>query len=157
MAAVQPKQDLAAFTQLNHRRLTNDLKAIPAEKQNVSPGGCAHSPLHMVAECAMVNGYVADFLTGGEVSRMPSEQREAHLSSFDTQEKALAYLDQETARVLAAIEALDESTLGDVSDKLAGRPMSRYAVAQMSGAHMMYHDGQLTLIQSLYGDAGSHW
>ncbi len=101
---------------------------------------------------------IAGWLSTGQRTPRPSpEQRDAHLRSFDTEEKALAYLAQETARLLEAIDALDPVTLGDTSDEPLGRPMSLFAVAELPAMHMMYHDGQLTYLQTLHGDTENHW
>jgi hypothetical protein len=157
MSAFDPKAHLRGMTERMHRLLVNDLNALPPDRSNASPGGCARGALNLVAECAMVNRFVADYLTSGEAKRLPPEQRNAHLASFDTPEKALAYLDAETRHLLAVIDGLDEATLGDVSDQPLGRPMSRFAVAELPAVHMMYHDGQLNYLQTLYGDDQNHW
>lgn len=157
MAALEPKAHLRGFTERAHRLLTNDLKAIAADKNNVCPGGCARPALHIVAECAALNGFIARILRGETPERPGPEQREAHLRSFDTVEKALAYLEEQTQSLLAAIDTLDETTLGDVSEQPLGRPMSRFALAELPASHMMYHDGQLNYIQTLHGDGQMHW
>ena len=157
MSTLQPREHLRGMALRVQRLMVNDLKAIPEDKQSECPGGCARTPLSLVVECAYLNGMIADYLQTGEMNRMPPDQREAHFASFDTQEKALAYLEQETQRYIAVVETLDESTLGEVSDQPLGRPMSRFAVAELPSIHMMYHDGQLNYIQTLYGDSEMHW
>jgi len=158
MPAIQPKEHLRSLTERWHRLLVNDLKAIDESKNNVSPGGSARPALHIVAECAAVNGMVAHYLrTGTPAPRPPREERDAHWKSLDTLEKALAYLDEETNNLLGALDALDEDTLGDVSDQPLGRPMSRFAVAELPAVHMAYHDGQLNYLQTLHGDDQMHW
>jgi hypothetical protein len=156
MPALDLNAQLRDATQRAHRLLTNDLKAIAPDQTNASPGGCARTALNIVAECAAVNSMVATVLSGGEYQRPSSEEREAFLNSFDTTEKAIAYLDQETERLLAAIEATDESTFGDEMSPF-GRPMTRFGVAGLPSWHMMYHDGQLNYIQCLHGDGEMHW
>ena len=111
MPALVPKAQLRESTVRAHRLMTNDLKAIAADQTNTCPGGCARTALNIVAECAALNGAVATVLSGGEYQRPSPEAREAHLNSFDTPEKALAYLDQETQHLLAAIETLDQRVL----------------------------------------------
>jgi hypothetical protein len=157
MPALQPKEHLRAVTERAHRLLVNDLKAIAEDRNNTCPGGCARPALHIVAECAAVNGFVAGFLETGRAERPSREERDAHLRSFDTAEKALAYLDRETQNLLRVLDGLDENTLGDVSEAPLGRPMTRFAVAELPSSHMMYHDGQLNYLQTLYGDDQNHW
>jgi hypothetical protein len=157
VSALEPKEHLKGFMQRMHHLLVNDLNALPDDKINVCPGGCARSALHIVAECATLNGRIAAYLQTGEIKRLPPEEREAHLNSFDTREKALAYLEQETQKLLDVIETLDVATLGDISNEPLGRPMSRFAVAELPAVHMMYHDGQLNYLQALHGDDQMHW
>lgn len=158
MADFQPKAHLRAFTERMLGLLTNDLKAIPEDKNNVSPAPGARPALHIVAECAVFNGFIAEYLSTGTLPSLPrGEEREALLRSFDTAEKALAHLDQETQKLLAAIDALDEDTLGDITRQPLGRPMSRFGLAEMPATHMMYHDGQLNYIHTLLGDTQMHW
>ena len=159
MSDLQPRAHLRAFIELAYRRLAADLRAIPEDIVNVSPGGDARPALHIVAECATVNGQIAASLsTGAPLLRLSPEEREAHLRSFDTAEKALAFLAQETQKLLEAVDGLDESTLDDeVSREVMGRPITRFALAELPAGHMMYHDGQLNYIHTLHGDRQIHW
>lgn len=157
MAALDPKQHLIGFTKLTSTRLANDLKALDAEKSVLCPGGSGRTPVHIVAECALVNRFVAGWLKTGETNRGSSEEREKIMTSYDTKEKALALLEEETQNLLAVLESLDPATLGDESEQPLGRPMSRFAVAELPAAHMMYHDGQLNYIHTLHDDTDMHW
>jgi hypothetical protein len=152
------KEHLRNQTERGHRLLVNDLQALAAEKHNVGPGGSARPAIHIVAECAAVNQMIAGYLrTGTRAPRPTPEEREAHLSAFDTTDKALNYLRDATEELLGAIAMLDESTLGEMSDQPLGRPMTRFAVAELPAFHMMYHDGQLNYIHTLHGDTEMHW
>jgi hypothetical protein len=151
------KDAIVQMTELNARRLADDLKAIPADKRNVSPGGCARTPLSIVAECGSLNGRVATFLKGGEMVRFPPAELEAIFRPYNTLEKALAYLDEQTAILIETIRGLDDAALGEISDKPFGRPVSLYVTALMPASHMSYHDGQLNYIQMLGDDQTVHW
>jgi hypothetical protein len=157
MPPVDVHQHLRAQTERAHRLLSNDIKAIAEDKNNVCPGGCARPALNIVAECAAINGMVAGFFRTGEFTRLTPEQREKHLSTFDTVEKALSYLDQETARLQEVLASLDVDTLGDTTEKFFGRTMTLFQIAELPSTHMMYHDGQLNYIQTLHGDSEMHW
>jgi len=156
MPAPDLKEHLQAITKSGAERLVKDLKAIPADKQNVSPGGCARAPLHYVAECGMLNGFLAGFLSGAAAPRPNPEEREKVLSAADTEEKALAMLQDGTDKLLAAIAALDPETLGDTVE-FFGRTWTRLAVAELPASHMSYHDGQLNYVHTLCGDSQVHW
>jgi hypothetical protein len=158
MSALQPIAQLRGFTELAYTVFAKDLKALPDDKLNAGCGESGRAPLHIAAECGLVNQRVAGYLRGEELPRPSPEEREALLCSFDTREKALAFLEEGTQTLLKALEELDENTLGDVDEKFfEGMPMSRFSVAQLPAVHMMYHDGQLNYIQTLYGDKQMHW
>ncbi|HZT41350.1 MAG TPA: DinB family protein [Chthonomonadaceae bacterium] len=147
---------LQESTKRTQRLLANDLKALATEKHTACPGGEARTPVNIVAECAAVNGFIAEYLTTGKAERPPREQREAFLSTFDTAEKALAYLEEQTQRLVDALGNLDVNTLGDMVEGPMGL-VPKLALAQLPAMHMMYHDGQLNYIQTLYGDKEMHW
>lgn len=158
MSSVDLPAHLEAMTRNIYHRLVNDLKAVPADKQNASPGGCARAPLHVVAECGVINGFVAKYLTTGIVPERPAaDVREKFLASFDTEEKALAYLTEQTDTLCSAFQTLDGESLGETTDALMGRIMTRLAVAELPAVHMSYHDGQLNYVHSLCGDNQMHW
>ena len=156
MAAFDAKAHLRTSTEWGVKQVTNDINAIAEDKRNDVPGGCARSPHYIVAECAAVNGMLAKLLRGETPERPSDEQREAFMKSFDTTEKALAFLTQETESLLSAIDALDESTLGNIVPTPLGE-RTLFGVASIAGIHMAYHDGQLNYIQTLNGDSEMHW
>lgn len=157
MTAFQPKEHLLSSVTMAQDRLIKDLKAIPPDKNGACPGGCARSPLDIVVECGRINRLVGTSLNTGKAERMPPEEQETQLKSLDTCEKALAYLDTETRFLLDAIQNFDEDRLGDISSDFIRIPMTHFAIAQLPGLHMMYHDGQLNYIQTLFGDDKIHW
>jgi hypothetical protein len=157
MPALNVKEYLVSSLRMQHTRLVNDLKALPNETHLRSYAGCARTPLYMIAECAWVNDWMATFLETGKSDRLPREEQDALFGSVDTAEKALAMLDNSVNRLAAAYEALDENTLGDITDQPLGRPTPKFAPASLPIGHMMYHDGQLNYIQTLLGDDKIHW
>jgi hypothetical protein len=156
MATVDLKQHVEGALRSNYDRLVKDLKAIPAEKQGECPGGCTRSALNLVAECAMLNGFIAGYLTGANTPRPSAEERTAFLASFDSEEKTLAYLEQETNKLIETVRGLEETTLGDEMP-FFNRTLTKFAVAEFPAIHMSYHDGQLNYLQTLHGDAEVHW
>lgn len=155
--AAAVKSEAVLYTRKVQDRLERDLKAVPAEKQNVSPGGSGRTPLSMIAECAYLNGVVADYLAGREGKRIPREEQTAYFASFDTEEKALAFLAENTDALVASIEALDEETLLTQRDGFFGTPSTPQADALFPANHMMYHDGQINYIHTLYDDKKIYW
>ena len=157
MPALNVKEYLAASLRIQHKRFVNDLKAIPEDQHNVSSAGCARTPRYMAAECGYVNGWIADFLQTGKSVRLSQEDEDALYASLDTTEKALAYLEENTDKLAAVYESLDENTLGDISDTLFRRPTSKFSAAMLPILHLSYHDGQYNYIQALHGDDKIHW
>jgi hypothetical protein len=140
VAEFSPKEHLIGITERTREFLVKDLTALPEDKAATSPGGDGRAPIFLVAECGVLNGFIATFLTTGEAPpSRTEEERKAHLASFDTREKALEYLNTETDRLLAAIRDYDDTRWGEKSD-IFGRPMSLYSLAEMPGVHMMYHE-----------------
>lgn len=156
MPALDPIPHLTGFVTRAHQRLVNDFNALPEDKRNVSPGGVARTPVNIVAECATVNERIAAYLQTGEANRPSPEELGKHIASFDTPETALAYLNTATAKVLEVIATLDIDTLGD-EVRVMRFPMTKFALVELVAHHMLYHDGQITYLQTLYGDAESHW
>ena len=109
-AAEVLKKELANYTAQAKEFLVIDLKAIPADKHTVSPGGEARAPLKMIAECAQLNRIVADYIGGRAMRHVPREEAAAYYASFDTADRALAFLDEATAELVADIGALDVPT-----------------------------------------------
>ena len=157
MAELALIDTLVSFTIRAKDFLAIDLKAVPQDRQNVSPGGLARPPVHLVAECAMVNGQFAGYLATGTLRRLPDEDRQAHLKSFVTEEQTLAYLEEQTDRLIEVLKGTDESTLGEPDDLMGSPPSTRFAIAQFPAIHMMYHVGQMNYIHTLSGDTAVHW
>jgi len=157
MPALDIKQYLLSSLQMQHGRLVKDLNAIPAELHGQAPGGCVRTPINIITECAWVNGWISELLEGGPAKRLTDEEEAELYASIDTTAKALTMLDNSVNRLTAAYEALDPDTLGDITDRPFGRPVPKFQPAFLPVSHMMYHDGQLNLIQSLNGDDKIHW
>lgn len=157
MAGLNVKEYLVNSLRMQHGRLVKDLNTLPEEARAKSYAGCAKSPLTMIAECAWVNGWIVEVIEGGPAKRLTDEEEAALFGSVDTTEKALAMLEESVAKLSAAYEALDENTLGDLTDKPFGRPVPLFQVASLPIGHLMYHDGQINYIQTLHGDDKIHW
>ena len=99
MAGLDVKAYLIASLKQQHGRYVKDLNAIPVEAHGKSFAGCAKSALYMTAECAWVNGWIAELLEGGPAERMAEDAEEAFYASVDTTEKALKLLDESVVRL----------------------------------------------------------
>lgn len=158
MSELDPKAHLKGLLTRMKGLITNDLNAIPVEKRGASPGGAGRTPLNIVAECAYVNRRCAQYLkTLVPPERPTDEERETFLNSFDTAEKAIAYLEETAAELAEAIDGFDGAQWGETTEFPFGRPMTFFGIAELPSVHLMYHDGQLNYIQTLYDDKEIHW
>ncbi len=158
MSTLSPKAQLHDTLESSNRWLADDFAAIPADKMVVSPGGAGRTPISIVAECADLNRIMATRLeTGAFPERRSPEDREAFLDTFDTPEKALAFLDEETRHLLRVVDGLDDATFANTLMHPLGMETTVFGLAEFAALHMMYHDGQLNYIHSLYGDSAMHW
>lgn len=157
MSTFDARAHLHGVTVRAHQMFVKDLNALTEENASACPGGVARPAIEVVVECAGVNGSIAGLLTTGEFNRPTPEERKAHYATITTREAALAELEQKTQALLAAIDTMDENTLGEMLPGIFGSPMTRFALAEVPYMHMMYHDGQLNYIQSLHGDSEIHW
>ena len=157
MAALDLRAQLRGGAERAKGLLVKDLNALEEDKAVETPGGVARNAVHIVAECAAVNGRVANFLKTGEFKSPSDEERKAFFDAHTTKASVLSVLEQQTQALLTAIDGLDENTLGELVPETPLGPMSRFGVAQIPAMHMMYHDGQLNYIQSLHGDDKMHW
>jgi hypothetical protein len=134
-----------------------DLKHIPEDKLTVSPGGVARPPLTFTAECIGFNNMIADFLSGGQPTMPEPEKIEKFYASIDTYDKGAAGITASAAKIKAALEAMEPSKLDEIVTAPWGAPMPLGVLTRIAATHMIYHDGQLNYIQSLYGDGAMHW
>jgi len=154
MAAFDPINHLCEVANRARGLVANDLKAIPEDKANECPGGCARTPIRFVAECGLFNGMMANYLTTGVWPKRTPEEREAAMSAFDSIESVLKCLNENTDKYIEAIKQVDPNTLGD---QPLGFPMTKFAMIELPASHMNYHDGQLNYVQALLGDSEMHW
>lgn len=141
----------------NLRNLVIDVRALPEEVILTSPGGVARPPADFLVECAWMNLYLAGMFAGEPVEWQKDEQRRALVQELGTVDRVLEYLQGSVDKLKASVEALSDEQLAETSDKPFGFPMSRFAMAGLAAGHMMYHDGQLNLIQAMRGDGKFHW
>ncbi len=157
MSTLSPGALLRAPLEFAARVLGNDLNALPEEQALAHPGGTSRPAVAVVAECAAVNGLIATLLTTGEMRRPSPEEREAYYAKFTSREAATSALRAETARLLSAIDALPEARWGEPITGLIGQPSTLLETTGFAALHMMYHDGQINLLQAMHGDSEMHW
>jgi hypothetical protein len=151
------KQNLIERIEQSAQLLENDLKHIPAEKLNVSPMGCAKTPLAIVAECGGLNQLAAEIIRGGSPEMPGDDELKGMMAQFDDLDKAIKFLHRGTRELVSALQELDDERLHEEAFAPWGEPTTFFRFANLCTIHMMYHDGQMNYIQCLYGDDKMHW
>jgi hypothetical protein len=135
----------------------SDLSFIPEDKLGVSPMGKARSPIEFTAECAGFNLWVARTFRNEPDDAAKKETRAAYLASLVTAPLATRAFEESIEVLATAIaETPDEELFREITMPW-GSAAPLHEAAAMATAHMMYHDGQINYIQSLYGDDDNHW
>jgi len=147
---------LSQLTQITDAYVS-DLGFIPADKMTVSPMGKARTPVDFTAECAGFNFMVAKTLAGEAIQPRSDEERQAYYASLDTYDKAVVEFKKSVEALKTGLEGATEEHLFSETTTPWGMTVTVYRLLTMAMGHMMYHDGQINYIQSLYGDDQNHW
>jgi len=134
-----------------------DIDASTDEMCACTQEGKCRSILAMTSEVIGFNHLIAGLLRGETMSFPTSEERDAFAASISSKELAKAGLEASTGAVVAAIEAIEP---GDWMTKIMapwGMEVTKAHLCSWSALHMMYHDGQINLLQILNGDNVVHW
>lgn len=133
-----------------------DLRALPDAAYAVSHGGVARTPQDFTAEVAGFNYMVAGALNGTMTAPPTPEERAAYTQKVSTKDAGVAEVLGSAEALAKAIEGAG-SKLGEMYPAPWGEEMPFAALANLAVNHTMYHDGQLTFLQCLHGDAEMHW
>lgn len=128
------------------------LLRLPEDKRNWQTTETARSAMDQVAECAILNGIVAELLGS---RKWPEDydfgafqRRKAELCQDWPGLKAL--LDENTARIAAAVRAVPEADLA-VEVGMPWGPMSLAQIIAYPYWNLAYHEGQINYIASMLG------
>lgn len=111
----------------------------------------------VTAEVAGYNMMVAKLLRG-EDAPMPSDvERAAFTASLANRADAEGVLLSSAEMLASAIESVGHERLETMTQAPWGEPMSLYFMANLTANHILYHDGQLNIVQCLHGDDAMHW
>ena len=133
-----------------------DLKAIPADKLTVSPGGVARPVNVLTADAICMGNWCASALNG-----------DADLSKFGDIDALAATLTTHDALVEAVSASMDNlaAAIGGASDETLKSlvtppwqmPAPLIILTHIAVNHYWYHDAQLNYFQALNGDGEVHW
>ncbi len=156
-----PTQEIDAVASVANwtRRLggmyANDLKALSDEAFTTSAGAKARTAQDFTSEVMDMNAYVQGLLTGEGWNEPTPEEKEAKVKSL-TREAAMGAIVASCNALADAMEA-NRHKMAETTKATWGEEMSLFAFSNLAANHIMYHDGQVTFIQSLHGDAEMHW
>ena len=151
-------QQLAA--QLN-REATASLKsnalAIPADRVTWKPLETGRAVLSQIVECALTNNYAASILSARKMQDFDPTTHAQAKTELDTLDKALTALQASTDTLVAAIEAFPTEELENTLQlPWLPEPQSFAKLLFMCYWNSVYHVGQISYIQTLYGDKETH-
>lgn len=138
--------------------LAAEARAMPEEKARWMPGPVARTALAQIVECSLANVMWSNILRTHVHSVLPEGVAGRAYETLDTVEKANVRL-LSSAHVLAeVIRSLDPKDLGVIVPfpwkPETGRPLAECCFHPYW--NMVYHQGQLAYIQTLYGDTDEH-
>lgn len=138
--------------------LAAELRSMPEEKARWRPGPDARPALEQVVECSLANIMWSNILrTHAHSCLRDGVAARAH-GSLDTVEKAAERLLASAAALAEVIRGLDPKHLGIIVSfpwkPENGRPLAECCFHPYW--NMVYHQGQVAYIQTLYGDLDAH-
>jgi len=138
--------------------LARTAKAVPEDKWKWMPLDAGRTVHDQVAECGGINFFVAKLLQAREVPPMDPDALKNLREMNDTPEKALGLLETGTETLVAAVLAFPEEHINDTITLPFGGGMTKSFMEIMLMPHwnMIYHEGQINYIQTLYGDSKMH-
>ena len=107
-------------------------------------------------ECVAANLKWRNILQTGQYSGISDEAWEQIVAECTTLPDTLARLERSGAELVAAILAISDEDTADV----IATPWEEYSVADCclhAYWNMVYHEGQINYIQTLYGDTDEHY
>ena len=129
--------------------------ATPEDKLTWQPLDNGRTIMDQLVECTLANRKWTNILRTGVYGNIGGEAAEQAYAELNTREKVTVSLRETAADLAAAIEAVPDADLA----RNLETPWGPYTLAR-SCMHaywnMVYHEGQINYIQTLYGDLEEH-
>jgi uncharacterized damage-inducible protein DinB len=150
-------QQLAASrTQRAAHDLIAAAESTPADRLAWVPMGEARTMMDQLTECVIANIKWTTILKTHRYANVPREVWEAVVPECDTLAKVTARLRQSAADLIQAIGSVrDEETADEIETDWG--PYSLADCCLHAYWNMVYHEGQINYIQTLYGDTEEHY
>ncbi len=152
-----PQETAARMTQKAARDLVLALNATPAERLNWQPEGIARSIFEQLTECIGANYKWSRILSEGSY-RNPTEAEWDADTSGVTLENLGARLVESADALAATLRGLDDAFVATEAPLPWNDAVTRSWAEACFHAYwnMIYHEGQIGYIQTLYGDTEEH-
>ena len=151
-----PATGLASWIRRVSGMYSKDLKALNEDAYTKSAGGKCRTLQDITAEVSGFNFTVADLITGKATEWKSEDVPEEYAASLSTIAAGEEAIRKSGDAIASALESHPQR-LGETVVTPWGETMSLFDLANLSGSHIMYHDGQLNFVQSLNGDDKMHW
>jgi hypothetical protein len=119
--------------------------------------GKARSVADFTAECIAFNLAVADAVNGGEARFHTPEEEQAARAKYSDRSALQEGIKSSAKTLIEAIDSKGEESLAREVMAPWGEPTTVGRLVHASASHVIYHDGQLNYIQTLFGDDKNHW
>ena len=153
---IDAAQELANWTRRVTGMYVKDLRAMSNEAYTTSAGGKCRSMQDVTAEVAGYNYMIATVLKQETPPSWSDQERADFIASLNTVEAGIDQVQKSGEMLAEAIENAGDM-LSEMGKAPWGEPMSYFQMAQICVNHILYHDGQLNIIQALNGDDQMHW
>lgn len=135
--------------------------AVPAEKRDWVPMGSARSVLNQMQEIAISGDWFLPIVQKGEMPHFDEHAREEMArtrASYDTIEKCIDAASVSTSALCKAISEFPDSRLDDEMTMPfgGGVVMTMADILDLHRWNLIYHLGQINLIQLMLGDTQMH-
>jgi len=140
--------------------LFKNARAVPADKLEWQPLDQGRTVLDQLQECSSSPRFYAMILEEKKFPEISDEDR----ASMQAERKSWATIDDcekacnaNTDRFIAAVKNISDNELDTVID-IPGRDQE-FTISDIVAAHcnhLLYHNGQLNYMQTLYGDFDMH-
>ncbi len=148
----------AKFIEKAAQDLVATIRAMPEEKALWQPEPSARTALDQLVECSLANIMWANILRAKVHAVLPEGVAERCYDSLDTVDKAVERLLASAEALSETIRALEPAELREVI-AIPGKPEEGRPVAECCFHpywNMVYHQGQIAYLQTLYGDRDEH-
>jgi hypothetical protein len=142
------------------KRAAQDLiaaaESTPAERLSWVPMGEARTILDQLTECVVANMKWTQILRTRRYANLGRVVWEAVESECDSLSKLTTRLQQSAADLCEAIGSIPDNETGDEIETEWG-PYTLADCCLHAYWNMVYHEGQINYIQTLYGDTEEHY